>query len=227
VTITDHVIRRQINPLLDKRETILTRGKFITIEGGEGVGKSTNIAYVKSLLEEKGIDCIVTREPGGTPLAEEIREVLLKHREERVVSETELLLMFAARAQHLYQLILPAINEGKWVISDRFTDATYAYQSGGRGVPAEQVALLEKFVQKDFRPSITLLLDAPVEVGMTRARERGKLDRFEEERSAFFNKVRKNYLERAKAEPGRFKIIDATQSLEQVQSNIRQVLDIG
>jgi dTMP kinase len=202
----------------------LTRGKFITIEGGEGVGKSTNIAYVKSLLEEKGIDCIVTREPGGTPLAEEIREVLLKHREERVVSETELLLMFAARAQHLYQLILPAINEGKWVVSDRFTDATYAYQSGGRGVPADQVALLEKFVQKDFKPSITLLLDAPVEIGMTRARERGKLDRFEEERSAFFNKVRKNYLERAKAEPDRFKIIDATQSLELVQSNIRQVL---
>lgn len=202
----------------------MTRGKFITIEGGEGVGKSTNIAYVKSLLEEKGIDCIVTREPGGTPLAEEIREVLLKHREERVVSETELLLMFAARAQHLYQLILPAINEGKWVVSDRFTDATYAYQSGGRGVPADQVALLEKFVQKDFKPSITLLLDAPVEIGMTRARERGKLDRFEEERSAFFNKVRKNYLERAKAEPDRFKIIDATQSLELVQSNIRQVL---
>lgn len=202
----------------------MTRGKFITIEGGEGVGKSTNIAYVKSLLEEKGIDCIVTREPGGTPLAEEIREVLLKHREERVVSETELLLMFAARAQHLYQLILPAINEGKWVVSDRFTDATYAYQSGGRGVPADQVALLEKFVQKDFKPSITLLLDAPVEIGMTRARERGKLDRFEEERSAFFNKVRKNYLERAKAEPDRFKIIDATQSLELIQSNIRQVL---
>jgi dTMP kinase len=204
----------------------LQRGKFITIEGGEGVGKSTNIAYVKSLLEEQGIDCIVTREPGGTPLAEEIRDVLLKNREERVVSETELLLMFAARAQHLYQLILPAINEGKWVISDRFTDATYAYQSGGRGVSADKVALLEKFVQKDFKPNITLLLDAPVEVGMTRARERGKLDRFEEERSAFFNKVRKNYLERAKAEPERFKIIDATQSLEQVQNNIRQVLTL-
>ncbi len=204
----------------------MQRGKFITIEGGEGVGKSTNIAYVKSLLEEQGIDCIVTREPGGTPLAEEIRDVLLKNREERVVSETELLLMFAARAQHLYQLILPAINEGKWVISDRFTDATYAYQSGGRGVSADKVALLEKFVQKDFKPNITLLLDAPVEVGMTRARERGKLDRFEEERSAFFNKVRKNYLERAKAEPERFKIIDATQSLEQVQNNIRQVLTL-
>jgi len=201
------------------------RGKFITIEGGEGVGKSTNIAYIKSLVDEYGIECIVTREPGGTPLAEEIREVLLKTRDEKVVTETELLMMFAARAQHLYQLILPAINEGKWVISDRFTDATYAYQSGGRGVPAESVALLEKFVQKQFRPDVTLLLDAPVEVGMARARERGKLDRFEEERSAFFNKVRKNYLSRATKEPDRFKVIDATNSLDLVQQQIKRVLD--
>lgn len=203
----------------------MSRGKFITIEGGEGVGKSTNIAFVQSLLQERDIEVLVTREPGGTPLAEEIREVLLKTREEKVVKETELLLMFAARAQHLYNFILPALNEGKWVISDRFTDATYAYQSGGRGVPAERVARLENFVQKDFRPDLTLLLDAPVETGMARARERGKLDRFEEERSAFFNKVRKNYLERARQEPKRFKIIDATQTLDLVQASIKNCLD--
>lgn len=202
----------------------MARGKFITIEGGEGVGKSTNIAFVQTLLAARGIETVLTREPGGTPLAEEIREILLEQRDEKVVTETELLLMFAARAQHLYQLILPALNEGKWVISDRFTDATYAYQSGGRGVPAEKVAMLEKFVQKSFRPDLTLLLDAPVETGMTRAKARGKLDRFEEERSAFFNKVRKNYLQRAKAEPERFKVVDASDALEAVQARIESIV---
>lgn len=202
----------------------MKRGLFITIEGGEGVGKSTNIEFIKTTLEARGIQCIVTREPGGTPLAEEIREVLIKNREEQVVTETELLLMFAARAQHLHQKILPALDTGTWVISDRFTDATYAYQSGGRGVPRDKVALLENFVQGDVRPDLTLLLDAPIEVGMARAKSRGKLDRFEEEAAEFFNNVRENYLSRAKAEPNRFKIIDATQPLEQVQSDISQVL---
>lgn len=203
----------------------MKRGKFITIEGGEGVGKSTNIDFIKQLLAARGIECIVTREPGGTPLAEEIREVLIKNREEQVVSETELLLMFAARAQHLYQKILPALEEGKWVISDRFTDATYAYQSGGRGVPSEKVALLENFVQGSLRPDMTLLLDAPTEVGMARARNRGSLDRFEEEKAEFFNKVRNNYLERAGQEPERFKIVDATQTLEAVQASIKSLFD--
>lgn len=203
----------------------MTRGKFITIEGGEGVGKSTNIEFIKGLLEAKGIDCIVTREPGGTPLAEEIREVLIQNREENVVSETELLLMFAARAQHLHQKILPALEQGKWVISDRFTDATYAYQSGGRGVPAEKVSLLENFVQGELRPDMTLLLDAPIEVGMERARNRGKLDRFEEEQATFFNKVRDNYLERAQAESERFKVVDAQLSLEDVQKAIASYID--
>mgnify|MGYP000028699185 CR=1 FL=1 len=202
----------------------MKRGLFITIEGGEGVGKSTNIEFIKSTLEAQGIECIVTREPGGTPLAEEIREVLIKNREEQVVSETELLLMFAARAQHLHQKILPALESGVWVISDRFTDATYAYQSGGRGVPVEKVALLESFVQGELRPDLTLLLDAPIEVGMARAKSRGKLDRFEEEQAAFFNKVRDNYLSRAKVETQRFKIIDATQSLESVQADIAEQL---
>lgn len=199
-------------------------GKFITIEGGEGVGKSTNIAFIQSQLESKGIQCLVTREPGGTPLAEEIREVLIKNRDEIVVSETELLLMFAARAQHLHQKIMPALSEGKWVISDRFTDATYAYQSGGRGVLASKVGLLENFVQGDLRPDLTLLLDAPPEVGMARARGRGQLDRFEEEKSAFFDRVRHNYLSRAMAEPKRFKVVDATQILSAVQRDIAKFL---
>lgn len=201
------------------------RGKFITVEGGEGVGKSTNIEFIKTELERKGLNCIVTREPGGTPLAEEIREVLIRNREEEFVSETELLLMFAARAQHLHQKILPALEAGTWVISDRFTDATYAYQSGGRGVAVEQVAKLENFVQGSFRPDLTLLLDAPIEVGMTRARERGKLDRFEEEKSAFFERVRGHYLSRAKEEPTRIKTVDATKSLDEVQVSIRQILE--
>ena len=204
----------------------MNRGKFITIEGGEGVGKSTNIAFIEQLLVSKGIDCIVTREPGGTPLAEEIRALLIANREEVVVSETELLLMFAARAQHLNAKILPALEAGKWVISDRFTDATYAYQSGGRGVPDAKVALLENFVQGDIRPDLTLLLDAPVDVGMSRARDRGKLDRFEEEQTAFFQRVRENYLARAGSEAGRIKIIDATQSLEAVQDDIKHCLDV-
>tara|TARA_R110001592_G_scaffold233140_1_gene490692 strand:- start:3019 stop:3645 length:627 start_codon:yes stop_codon:yes gene_type:complete len=197
------------------------RGLFITVEGGEGVGKSTNIAFMQQVLEAKGLDVIVTREPGGTPLAEEIREVLIKNREEKVVSETELLLMFAARAQHLYQKILPALEKGQCVISDRFTDATYAYQSGGRGVSAEKVALLETFVQGDTRPDITFLFDAPIEIGMSRAQKRGSLDRFEEEEMSFFNRVRDNYLQRASQEPERFKIIDASQSLEVVQADLK------
>ena len=202
-----------------------TRGLFITVEGGEGVGKSTNIAFMQQVLEEKGFEVIVTREPGGTPLAEEIREVLIKNREEKVVSETELLLMFAARAQHLHQKILPALEQGQCVISDRFTDATYAYQSGGRGVSAEKVALLETFVQGTFRPDITFLFDAPIEIGMARAKKRGSLDRFEEEEVSFFNRVRDNYLQRASKEPKRFKIIDASQSLDAVQASLLEWLN--
>lgn len=203
----------------------VNKGLFITVEGGEGVGKTTNIDFIRQSLEAKGYEVIVTREPGGTPFAEEIREVLIKNREERVSSDAELLLMFAARAQHLAEKILPSINEGKCVISDRFTDATYAYQSGGRGISEENIALLENFVQGDFRPHLTMLLDAPPEVGMQRAIKRGKLDRFEEEKQDFFNKVRRNYLTRAAAEPKRFKVIDATQELEGVQADIASLLE--
>lgn len=202
----------------------MKRGLFITIEGGEGVGKSTNIELIRQLLESQGIECLVTREPGGTPLAEEIREVLIRNRTEPVVSETELLLMFAARAQHLHQKILPALEQGAWVVSDRFTDATYAYQSGGRGVSAEKVAILEDFVQGPVRPDLTLLLDAPIEVGMARAKSRGALDRFEEEQASFFARVRENYLLRAKQEPARFKVVDASRSLACVQAEISAIL---
>ena len=196
------------------------RGKFITVEGGEGVGKSSNIEFIANSLREKGIDCIVTREPGGTPLAEEIREVLIARRDEKVCPDTELLLMFAARAQHLNEKILPALDAGTWVVCDRFTDATYAYQSGGRELPSEKVANLENFVQGDLRPDVTLLLDAPIEVGMARASKRAALDRFEEEEIDFFNRVRNNYLERASQDPERFVILDASQTLEEVQADL-------
>lgn len=201
------------------------RGKFITVEGGEGVGKSSNIEFIANTLRDRGIDCIVTREPGGTPLAEEIREVLIKRRNEPVCPDTELLLMFAARAQHLNEKILPALNAGQWVVCDRFTDATYAYQSGGRQLPSEKVSNLETFVQGELRPDVTILLDAPIEVGMARASKRAALDRFEEEKIDFFNRVRDNYLERAKAEPNRFVILDASQSLDAVQDDLVKTLN--
>lgn len=200
------------------------KGKFITLEGGEGVGKSSNMRFIQTYLEEQGIRCIVTREPGGTPLAEEIREVLLANRDERVAVNTELLLMFAARAQHLAEKILPALAQGIWVLSDRFTDATYAYQSGGREISNEKVATLESFVQEEFRPDLTVLLDAPIEVGMARASKRGELDRFENEHLEFFDRVRQKYLSRAASEPERFAVVDASQDLEQVQAQIAKVL---
>lgn len=201
------------------------RGKFITVEGGEGVGKSSNIEFIASTLRAKGVDCIVTREPGGTPLAEEIREVLIKRRDEKVCPDTELLLMFAARAQHLNEKILPALERGLWVVCDRFTDATFAYQSGGRQLPSEKVSNLETFVQGTLRPDVTLLLDAPVEVGMARASKRAELDRFEEEKVEFFNRVRNTYLERAQKDPNRFIVLDASLELEKVQQNLAQVLE--
>ena len=203
----------------------MSKGLFITVEGAEGVGKSTNIAFIRDALESKGLEVIVTREPGGTEMAEEIREVLLKNRDEKVAESAELLLMFAARAQHIESLIKPALMQGKWVISDRFTDATYAYQGGGRGVSASKISILEDFVQGDFRPDKTILLDAPVEVGMARAHKRGELDRFENEKLAFFEKVRNVYLERVEVEPKRFELIDASKSLEEVQVQLKNTLE--
>lgn len=196
------------------------QGRFITVEGTEGVGKSTNINFLCQLLKDKGIEIVLTREPGGTPLAEELRELLLTPREERVSQDTELLLMFAARAQHIENVIRPALARGAWVISDRFTDATFAYQGGGRGVKVESIRMLESLVQHGLHPDLTLLLDLDVEVGLQRASARSTPDRFEQEKVDFFGKVRAAYLERANNEPNRFAVIDASCAIEEVQSQI-------
>lgn len=196
------------------------KGKFITIEGGEGVGKSTNLNFIKAYLEASGKEIVITREPGGTEVGEEIRNLLLAHREESMGESTELLLMFASRAQHLQRRILPALNQGKWVLCDRFTDATYAYQGGGRGLEMETIKTLEALVQNGVKPDCTFLLDAPIEIGLHRASQRGELDRFELEEQQFFQRVRETYLERAKKEGERFCIIDASQPLAIVQQAI-------
>jgi dTMP kinase len=201
------------------------RGLFITVEGGEGVGKSTNIEHITQTLSEAGVALLVTREPGGTPMAESIRDVLLQVRDEPVSDTTELLLMFAARAQHLHTVILPALQSGTWVLCDRFTDATYAYQSGGRGVDPALVRQLEQLVQGDLRPDYTVLLDAPVEIGLERARERGELDRFEQEQVAFFERVRDTYLQLARESSGRYRVVDAGQALDLVQAQIDVVCE--
>lgn len=200
------------------------RGKFITIEGSEGVGKSTNLDFVAGLLTEAEIDFIVTREPGGTPLAEEIREVLLAPRQEAMSELTELLLVFAARAQHLAEKIQPALAAGTWVLCDRFTDATFAYQGGGRQLSDAVIEQLQTLVQGELRPDLTLLLDAPVTTGMQRASRRGELDRFEREAEGFFERVRQAYLDALSREPARFALIDAAQTLPAVQSQIRTAL---
>lgn len=199
-------------------------GMFITVEGGEGVGKSTQLAHMRDFLQAAGKQVEMTREPGGTPFAEAVRDLLLAPREEAVSADAELLLMFAARAAHLQDRIRPALAAGKWVVCDRFTDATYAYQGGGRGISAERIRMLENFVQDSFRPHATLLLDAPVEVGLQRAQERGKPDRFEKENVEFFQRVRSTYLALVEAEPQRFHVIDAAQPIEQVSADIEQVL---
>lgn len=197
---------------------------FITVEGGEGVGKSTNMAYLESHLRQRGIDLLVTREPGGTPMAEDIRELLLTPREEAVTGLSELLLIFAARAQHIAEVIEPALAAGRWVLCDRFTDATYAYQSGGRRMEAASIRQLEELVQGDLRPDYTLLLDAPVSLGMERARGRGELDRFEQEELAFFERVRNTYRQLAEESSGRYRVIDASQPLALVQEQLDKVL---
>jgi dTMP kinase len=200
-------------------------GKFITIEGGEGVGKTTNLAFIEARLRAAGIDVRVTREPGGTALGEDIRGLLLGHRHDGMASDTELLLMFAARAEHLAKVIKPALAAGLWVLCDRFTDATYAYQGGGRGIAREHIAQLEQWVQGDLRPDLTVLLDVPIAVGLQRAGERSAPDRFEREQSAFFERVRTAYLDLAKRYPQRFRVIDTTQPLEAVQRALGTVLD--
>jgi dTMP kinase len=200
-----------------------SRGLFITVEGGEGVGKSTNMTYLEDFLREHGVDLLVTREPGGTRLGEDIRQLLLEVRDEPVSGMTELLLIFAARAQHITERIEPALAAGQWVLCDRFTDATYAYQGGGRGLGVDCVRRLETLVQGSLRPDYTLLLDAPVNTGMARARSRGELDRFEQEAIDFFERVRETYLQLAQEGNGRYRVIDASVPLDQVQRQLLKV----
>ena len=199
-------------------------GRFITIEGGEGAGKSTAQTFLADKLTALGISVLQTREPGGTPLAEAIRRNLLSVDEEAPVEMAELLLVFAARAQHLAKVIEPALEQGKWVLCDRFTDATYAYQGTGRGLSAELIGKLEALVQGDRRPDTVILLDMPPQIGLARARARGALDRFEQEEQAFFERVRQGYLKRAAAFPDRYVVVDATQELSEVQRSLESVM---
>lgn len=203
----------------------MSNAKFITLEGGEGVGKSTNLHFIQQLLRQRGIHVTVSREPGGTDVAEKIRGLLLNRGQESIVPIAELLMMFAARAQHLQHVILPALQRGDWVLCDRFTDATYAYQGGGRKMDVQNIAWLENAVQGDLRPDLTLVLDAPVEVGMQRAKQRGELDRFEIERREFFERVRQTYLQRAAGFPERYKVINAELPLAIVQTQIAAAIE--
>ena len=199
-------------------------GRFVTVDGGEGAGKTTQMGFMREYLERRGCRVVVTREPGGTSLGEEIRALLLGHRDGGMTLTAETLLMFAARAEHLERVIRPALATGCWVLCDRFTDATYAYQGGGRGLPLEQIAVLEEWVQGALRPDLTLLLDVPVATGLARAGKRGVADRFEREDVDFFERVRAIYLERAAREPDRYRIVDASQSVEAVRAEVEAML---
>ena len=204
----------------------MKRGKLITFEGIEGVGKSTQLAFTRQHLERHQISVCLTREPGGTSVSERIRAILLDRQEPAMTAMTELLLMFAARNEHCARVIFPALGAGTWVISDRFNDASYAYQGGGRGLPAESIAILERLVLQNLRPDLTFLLDAPVEVALGRAAaRRGEPDRFESERADFFTRARAAYLARARAEPMRFRILDATRAIDIVACDINAALD--
>ncbi|MFT6094255.1 MAG: dTMP kinase [Pseudohongiellaceae bacterium] len=200
------------------------KGKFLTIEGVEGVGKSTNLQSIKQILENRNIDFIATREPGGTLIAEKIRTLLLEHHEEKLCELSELLLVFAARAQHLETVIKPALEIGTWVLCDRFTDATYAYQGGGRGLSSKTISLLENLTQGSLRPDFTLILDLDPRIGLTRAKNRGELDRIEIEKTAFFEKVRDTYLTISNQEPERCKIVDASRSIDAVSNDVTEHL---
>lgn len=202
----------------------MNRGKFITLEGGEGVGKSTNLMFLREVFEQRKIPVTVAREPGGTQMAEQLRHLLLDTGKEAIGKKTELLLMFAARAQHIKHVIEPALAKGQWVLCDRFTDSTYAYQGGGRNMKAVNIEWLERFVQGNLRPDLTILLDAPVETGMRRARKRIFTDRFESEQISFFERVREAYLVLAEANPDRIKVIRADRPLSDVQDAIIEAL---
>jgi dTMP kinase len=203
----------------------MTRGRFITVEGIEGAGKSTCMRLIGERIEAAGLSLMQTREPGGTALGEDLRELLLGHRHGGMSDDAELLLMFAARAEHLRTRIEPALARGEWVLCDRFTDATYAYQGAGRGIPRERIAVLEDWVQGGLRPDLTLLMDLPVAQGLERAGRRSAPDRFEREKHDFFERVRAGYLEIAEAEPQRVRVVDASPPLEAVSAAIVQTID--
>ena len=200
------------------------QGHFITLEGIEGAGKSTAVQILANYLRDNNIDFILTREPGGTEIAEKIRKVLLAHYTEPMHPDTEMLLYFSGRAQHLNQIIIPALQRGQWVICDRFTDATYAYQGGGRGLSQEKIAILENWVQGSLRPNCTLLFDVAANIGLDRVKKNRTLDRLEIEKEVFFKKARNCYLERACKEPNRFYIIDANKTSEEVAKQVQEVL---
>lgn len=200
------------------------RAKFITIEGIEGVGKSTCMHSITSYLKEQNVAFIQTREPGGTVIAEAIRTVMLDHYPEPMSHDTELLLAFAGRAQHLEQVIRPALNKRQWVICDRFTDATYAYQGGGRGIPKNRIKMIEAWVHPDLQPDLTLLLHAPVQIALERAKGRGALDRIELEKLEFFERVQGMYLQLAKEYPERYRCIDASQPPKQVREKVLDII---
>ncbi len=200
-------------------------GKFITVEGGEGVGKSTNIDFMASLIEERGLTVQRTREPGGTPIAERIRAMLLEHGDEPLPDTAELLLFFAARSVNIENAIKPALAAGHWVLCDRFTDASRAYQGHGRGLDLNKIEILADWVHGDLQPDMTVLLDAPAEVGRQRAEKRGAADRLESEQASFYQRVREAYLALAAAEPKRFEVIDASRDLAGVQEQISAALE--
>lgn len=203
----------------------MAKGLFIVLEGGEGVGKTTNMAFIQHYLHERNVSFEYSREPGGTKIAESIRELILSKHEEPMSDMTEILLVFAARAQHLQEKVLPTLECGKWLVCDRFTDATYAYQGGGRGLDKQLIEQLEQTVQGDLRPDCTIILDAPVEVGRARAEARAELDRMESEEQDFHERVRQSYLDRANTNSDKYAVVDASQELAVVQEQLSKVLD--
>ena len=204
------------------------KGKFITFEGSEGSGKSTQIKILKDFLQKQGIDVVLTREPGGTEVSEKIRNLLLDKQNKLLCTDAELLLVFASRSQHLHELIIPSLEQGKWVICDRFTDATFAYQGTARGLGFDKILPIKNWVQGELSPDLTLLFDLDVSIGLDRASKRGEADRFESEKVDFFNKVRKGYIRIAENEPQRVKLIDASESIDKVTqemlSHIRKIM---
>lgn len=199
----------------------MSKAKFITFEGVDGAGKSTHVAWFADTLRQRGLDVLVTREPGGTPVGEALRQILLH---QPMHAETEALLMFAARCEHVKQVIQPALQRGTWVISDRFSDASFAYQGGGRGVAVAKLEQLENWVHADLQPDLTLLFDIPVEIARQRLSNNLSLDRFEQEQSQFFDRVRQAYQARVKTKPGRYAVIDASQTLQEVKENLEKII---